>query len=68
MLLTLAAVIILTAIAVAAATRFNLVMTLIVCSLVFVLGAMLQYWLWPGRHKLDGTNLIPGLAGIDRHP
>ncbi len=64
MLLTLAAVIILTAIAVAAATRFNLVMTLIVCSLVFVLGAMLQYWLWPAATTTSGIKSYLAWLGL----
>ena len=46
-ILTYIATIILTAIAVAAATRLGLIMTLIVCSFAFILGAMIQYWLGP---------------------
>lgn len=50
---------ILTAIAVAASTRFNLVMTLIFCATVFVLGNMVQYWLGPTAMAND--------AGLSRY-
>ena len=46
-LLTVIATVILTAIAVAASTHLGLIMTLNVCTLMFVLGAVIQYWLGP---------------------
>ena len=45
--LTMLAVLILTAIATALATRFNLVTTLTICMVFFMLGVVLQYWLGP---------------------
>ena len=50
------AVLILTAIATAAATRLSMVMTLIICTLFFLIGAMAQHWLGPltGRDGLTG--------------
>ena len=46
-LLIYLATLILTAIAVAAATRLGLTMTLIICSLMFVLGVIMQLWVGP---------------------
>jgi ABC-2 type transport system permease protein len=45
--LTAIAVLILTSIAIAVATRLGLVMTLSICSLIFILGVMLQHLLGP---------------------
>ena len=38
---------IITAVAVALATRLGLIMTLIVCILIFILGAGIHYWIGP---------------------
>jgi ABC-2 type transport system permease protein len=46
-ILTSIAVLILSAIAITAATRLSLIMTLAVCATVFVLGVVLQHWLGP---------------------
>ena len=46
-ILTILATLTLTAIAVAAAMRVNMVATLIICSTFFVLGAVVQQWLGP---------------------
>lgn len=45
--LSLLAVLILTAVAIMASTRLNLVATLILCLLAFVIGVMVPYWLSP---------------------
>lgn len=45
--LTVIAVLILTAVAIAVATRLGLIMTLSICSLVFILGVVLQHLLGP---------------------
>jgi len=45
--LMIIATLILTAIAVAAATRLGMIMTLTVCAIIFVLGAAMQQWLAP---------------------
>ncbi|MBN1765145.1 MAG: hypothetical protein JW860_07800 [Sedimentisphaerales bacterium] len=45
--LTIIATLILTSISVAVATRFGLVMTMIICILFFILGAGVHYWLGP---------------------
>lgn len=56
---------ILTAIAVAASIRFNLVMTLIFCATVFVLGNMVQYWLGPTAMTSDaGLSQYLAWAGL----
>ncbi|MBN2211603.1 MAG: hypothetical protein JW709_09435 [Sedimentisphaerales bacterium] len=46
-LLTVIAVLVLTSIAVAAATRLNMVTTLLVCTIFFLLGTSLPFWLGP---------------------
>jgi ABC-type transport system involved in multi-copper enzyme maturation permease subunit len=46
-LLTMLAVIILTALAVTFATRLNMTMTLVICSLIFLMGIMFEHWLGP---------------------
>lgn len=45
--LMIIATLILTAIAVAAATRLGMIMTLTVCAIIFILGAAMQQWLAP---------------------
>ncbi|MBN2375671.1 MAG: hypothetical protein JXD22_04680 [Sedimentisphaerales bacterium] len=54
MALTIISVIIMTAIAVAAAIRFNLITTLVFCCLIFVLGAILENWLGPVARAQSG--------------
>ncbi len=54
LLLTIFAVIILTALAVAFATRFNMTMTLVICSLVFLMGIMFEHWLGPIARSQSG--------------
>ncbi len=54
MTLTLISVLIMTAIAVAAAIRFNLITTLAFCCLVFILGAVLENWLGPVARAQSG--------------
>lgn len=62
--LALLATLILTALAVAAAIRFNLVMTLIFCSVAFVLGSMVQYWLGPVAASGAGISRYFAWAGL----
>jgi len=54
LLLTGLAVLILTAIAVTFATRFNMTMTLVFCSLVFLMGIMFEHWLGPIARSPSG--------------
>jgi len=62
--LAMLATIILTAVAVAASTRFNLVTTLIFCATVFVLGSMVQYWLGPTAAGEAGISRYLAWAGL----
>lgn len=57
-ILTVIAVLILTAVAIAVATRLGLVMTLSICSLVFILGVVLQHLLGP---------IVQADAGLGRY-
>jgi len=45
------AIIILTAVSMVAATRFNLTMSLFICVMIFILGIMLENWLGPGSRN-----------------
>ena len=54
LLLTGLAVLILTALAVTFAIRFNMTMTLVFCSLVFLMGIMFEHWLGPIARSHSG--------------
>jgi ABC-2 type transport system permease protein len=62
--LTLIAVLILTAVAVMSATRFNMIMTLIICMVVFILGVTFEQWLGPVARDPDQALFIRFLAKI----
>ena len=47
------AILILTAISMVTATRFNLSISLFICVIVFILGIMLEHWLGPGTRSPD---------------
>ena len=53
-ILTMLAVLVITAIALAAATRLSMVMTLLVCVVFFVLGIMLAPWIGPVAQENTG--------------
>ncbi len=62
-LLVFLAVMVLTAFAVAFATRFSQVVTLVLCSGVFLLGLLSDYYFGPG-HKHEQTQLAKLLYGV----
>ncbi len=62
LLLNLIACLVLAAIALAASTRMNQILTLIVCVLFFLLGSMLPYWLGPVAQ--NPTSYVDHLAWV----